>query len=436
MLRKLFLLLMVCAGVGFAHTAIPDTTAGQALSAWLEAFNSGDRTKIEAYVQKFDPNNSVERIMSFRGRTGGFDLIAILNSEPSAIKFKVKEKGSSTVAIGNLRMKDAQSTIVESLGVRAIPTDAKEEEVKLDAAERERIVDAASSKLNEYYVYAETAKKMTAALKKHVKDGDYNEITEGDVFASRLTTDLQAVSHDKHLRVNYSPFKLPPSHHGPTPEEDARFRKDMERLNCGFDKVEILPNNIGYVKFDMFAAPDVCGSTVTAAMNLVAHTDAIIFDLRENGGGDPLMVAFLATYLFNDVTHLSDIYERKGNKTTQYWTLPKIPGTRSPKTPAYVLTSKFTFSGAEDFTYNLKELKRVTVVGETTGGGAHPVSGHWLDDHFSIGVPYARDMNPITKTNWEGTGVAPDVSVKASEALETAEKLAAAKIRGGKEKAR
>src|SRR6478672_10014213 len=140
MLRKLFLLLLVCAGAGFAQTALPDTTAGQALSAWLEAFNSGDRTKIEAYVQKFDPNNSVERIMSFRGRTGGFDLIAILNSEPSAIKFKVKEKGSSTVAIGNLRMKDAQSTIVESLGVRAIPTDAKEEEVKLDAAERERIV--------------------------------------------------------------------------------------------------------------------------------------------------------------------------------------------------------------------------------------------------------------------------------------------------------
>jgi hypothetical protein len=436
MLGKLFLLLLVSAGAGFAQTAVPDTVAGQALSAWLDAFNSGDRAKIEAYVQKFDPNNSVERIMSFRSQTGGFDLIAILNSQPAAIKFKVKEKGSARVAIGNIRMKDAQSTMVESLGVRAIPPDTKEEEIKLDGAERQRIVEAASAKLNEYYVYAETARKMAAALNKHLKDGDYNEISEGDVFASRLTTDLQTVSHDKHLRVNYSPFKLPPSHHGPTPEEEARFRKDMERLNCGFDKVEILPNNIGYVKFDMFAAPDVCGSTAAAAMNLVAHADAIIFDLRENGGGDPLMVAFLATYLFDDVTHLSDIYERKENKTTQYWTLPYVPGTRSPKAPAYVLTSKFTFSGAEDFAYNLKQLKRVTVVGETTGGGAHPVSGHRLDDHFSIGVPYARDINPMTKTNWEGTGVAPDVSVKAPEALETAEKLAAAKIRGSKEKAR
>jgi hypothetical protein len=437
MLRKLFLLLLVSAGAGFAQTAIPDTLAGHALAAWLDAFNSGDRTKIEAYVQKFDPNNSVERIMSFRSQTGGFDLIAILNSEPAAIKFKVKEKGSATVAIGNIRMKDAQSITVESLGVRAIPPDAKEEEIKLDGAERERIVEAAAAKLNEYYVYAEIAKKMANALNKHLKNGDYNEITEGDVFAARLTTDLQDVSHDKHLRVAYSPYKLPPSHKGgPTPEEEARFRRDMDRLNCGFSKVEILPNNIGYVKFDMFAGPDICGPTATAAMNFMAHVNAIIFDLRENGGGDPLMVAFLATYLFDDVTHLSDIYERKEDKTTQYWTLPYVPGTRLAKIPAYVLTSKFTFSGAEDFAYNLQWLKRVTVVGETTGGGAHPVSGHRLDDHFSIGVPYARDINPMSKANWEGTGVTPDVSVKASEALETAEKLATAKIRGGKEKAR
>jgi len=332
MLGKLFLLLLVSAGAGFAQTAVPDTVAGQALSAWLDAFNSGDRAKIEAYVQKFDPNNSVERIMSFRSQTGGFDLIAILNSEPAAIKFKVKEKGSATVAIGNIRMKDTQSTTVESLGVRAIPQDAKEEEIKLDGAERERIVEAAAARLNEYYVYAETAKKMANALNKHLKNGDYNEITEGDVFASRLTTDLQDVSHDKHLRVTYSPYKLPPSHKGgPTPEDEARFRRDMDRLNCGFDKVEILPNNIGYVKFDMFAAPDVCGSTAAAAMNLVAHADAIIFDLRENGGGDPLMVAFLATYLFDDATHLSDIYERKEDKTTQYWTLPYVQLSYQPR---------------------------------------------------------------------------------------------------------
>jgi len=105
-----------------------------------------------------------------------------------------------------------------------------------------------------------------------------------------------------------------------------------------------------------------------------------------------------------------------------------VPGTRLPKSAAYVLTSNRTFSGGEEFTNDLKTQKRATIVGETTGGGAHPVGGHRIDDHFTIGVPFARAINPITKTDWEGTGVAPDVSVKASDALETAEKLAAEKI--------
>jgi C-terminal processing protease CtpA/Prc len=125
--------------------------------------------------------------------------------------------------------------------------------------------------------------------------------------------------------------------------------------------------------------------------------------------------AFISTYLFSEPTHLNDLWERKGDSTHQYWTLPK---------PAYVLTSKQTFSGAKELSYNLKNLKRATIIGETTGG-AHPISGHRIDDHFMIGVPFARTINPISKTNWEGTGVEPDVKVPAAEALATARKLAA-----------
>jgi retinol-binding protein 3 len=436
MTRKLILLLLMLAAPGFAQTSVPDTPAGHALSAWLDAFNSGDREKIDAYVEKFDPRNSYERILNFRNQTGGFDLIEVMNAEPGAIKFRVKEKSSPNVAIGNIRMKRDHPDVVESLGLRAIPPGAKEEDNPLDGDERKRVIGRINAKLNEFYVYPEIAKKMASAVNRHFANGDYNTITAGDVFASRLTSDLQDVSHDKHLRVNYSPYKLPPSHDGQTPEEETRFRKDMERLNCGFEKVEILPGNIGYLKFNMFAEPAICGPTVTAAMNFLAHVDAIIFDLRENGGGDPEMVALIATYLFNEPTHLSDIYDRKENKTTQYWTQPYVPGTRMARVPAFVLTSKSTFSGAEDFSYNLKMLQRVTVVGETTGGGAHPVSGHRLDDHFSIGVPYARDINPITNTNWEGTGVTPDIPVKASEALDRAEKLAAAMIHEAKDKSK
>jgi C-terminal processing protease CtpA/Prc len=202
----------------------------------------------------------------------------------------------------------------------------------------------------------------------------------------------------------------------------------MERTNCAFKRVEILSRNIGYLKFNGFGDPTVCGATVVAAMTFLAHVDAIIFDLRENGGGDPRMVAMISSYLFDKPTHLNDLYNRKDDFTTQYWTLPYVPGTTLADKPAFVLTSKSTFSGAEEFTYNLKNLKRATIVGETTGGGAHPVSGHRIDDHFMIGVPYARAVNPISRTNWEGTGVEPDVAVKASEALEKAEELASSKL--------
>ena len=227
----------------------------------------------------------------------------------------------------------------------------------------------------------------------------------------------------------FSPAPMPDMEaQRPDPKREAEQRKDLERMNCGFNKAEILEGNVGYLKFDFFADPGICGSTVVAAMNFLANVDAIIFDLRENGGGDPKMVAFVSSYLFAERTHLNDLWTRKGDITDQYWTDRYVTGKRLDGKPAFVLTSKGTFSGGEEFTYNLKTLKRATIVGETTGGGAHPVRGHRITEHFGIGVPFARAINPITHTNWEGTGVEPDVKVPAADALTTAEKLAAEKL--------
>jgi hypothetical protein len=298
----------------------------------------------------------------------------------------------------------------------------------LDAATRQLVIDCVALNLREFYVYPEDAQKMEESLRQHQKRGEYDAVTDGDAFAALLTDHLQAVSHDKHLRVNYSPVKLPADENGPSADERAQFRKQLEHMNCGFEKVAVLPGNIGYLKFNVFADPAFCGPTAIAAMNFLGHVDAIIFDLRENGGGDPRMVALISTYLFDDATHLNDLYNRKEDATTQYWTLPFVPGNTLGGKPAFVLTSKRTFSGAEEFTYNLKNLKRATIIGETTGGGAHPVSGHRIDDHFMTGVPFARAVNPVSKTNWEGTGVEPDVPAKASEALAVAEKMAASKL--------
>jgi C-terminal processing protease CtpA/Prc len=192
--------------------------------------------------------------------------------------------------------------------------------------------------------------------------------------------------------------------------------------------VEILPGNVGYVKLDGFAPVNLCASTVVAAMNFVANVDAIIFDLRDNGGGDPLMVSYVSSYLFDQPTHLNDIWTRATDSTRQFWTDAQVSGKRLGTQPAFVLTSSRTFSGGEGFAYGLKTQKRATIIGETTGGGAHPVRGEKIDDRFVINVPYARAINPITKTNWEGTGVEPDVKVAAADALTTAQKLAAEKL--------
>jgi retinol-binding protein 3 len=427
MFCRLFATMLVVVASGLAQTAVPNTPAGHTLQAWLDAFNSGDRAKIETYVKTVDKSESVDGMLSFRNETGGFELLSIESSEPLHIRFRVKEKGGSTIALGNLLVIDGQPPTVGTFGLSALPPGVVLENVTVDAAERKKVIDGVDAALKEYYVEPTVAQQMTDALKAHEAKGDYVAISDGDVFAERLTKDLQDVSHDKHLRVEFSPFKVPPETE-PTPEDDARFHQQMEHDNCMFDKVEILPNNIGYVKFDGFMDASFCGPTVVAAMAFVAHTDAIIFDLRQNGGGQPATVTLIASYLFDRPTHLIDIYNRKENSTTQNWTLSYLPGQRLTKQPVFVLTSQRTFSGAEEFAFDLKNQKRATIVGETTGGGAHPVSGHTIADYFTIGVPFAKSLDPVTKTNWEGTGVEPDVKVSAADALTTAEKLAIEKI--------
>ena len=411
--------------------AIPDTPAGLTLQAWLDAFNSGDRARIQAYIAKYEPTGAVDETVGFRDQTGGFDLLGVDKSERLHIEFRVKEKASPTTAIGKIDVSDADPAVVTSFGLRAIPPGmtAADMNIKIDAATRARVIDGVVANLNEFYVYPESAKKMEEALRERQKKGAYDAVTDGEKFASMLTDDLQQVSHDKHLHVMFSPEVLPKGEPKRTPDDEAQRRTELERDNCAFEKVERLPSNIGYLKFNAFLDPVICGPTAMAAMNFLGNVDAIIFDLRANGGGDPKMIAFISTYLFGEPTHLNDLYNRKEDSTTQYWTMPYVPGKRLTGKPVFVLTSKRTFSGAEEFSYNLKNLKRATIIGETTGGGAHPVSGHRVDDHFMIGVPFAKAVNPISKTNWEGTGVEPDVKVPADEALDVAKKMAAEQIR-------
>jgi hypothetical protein len=404
------------------------------LQAFLNAFNSGDHDRIAAYVKEYDPENNADGLTSFSSQTGGFTLVSIRHSTADKLTFLVHGRGDNIAAYGVLQLASTAPPRVKTLSIRAIPPGAKLDDIQLDEATRQKAIDAISKALTEYYVYPDVATEMIQAMRDHQKHGDYSSIVDGNEFADALSRDLKAVSHDQHLFVGYDPFIMPGQSGSssepppPSPGDRAVFRTMLEHQNCTFSKLEILNHNIGYVKFGAFPDPDICGPTVVAAMNFLAHTDALIFDLRENHGGDPSMVDFMVSYLFREPTHINDLTNRHDNETHQYWTLPWVPGPRFVDQPVYVLTSHETFSGGEEFTFDLKTQKRATIVGETTGGGAHPVRGLPAGDHFTIGVPFGRPINPVTKGDWEGKGVEPDVKVSAADALTTAEKLAADKL--------
>ncbi len=298
----------------------------------------------------------------------------------------------------------------------------------ITAQDRAAIVDDIAAALNEVYVFPETAKKMEEHMRRQLKSGAYDKLGTLDAFTQKLTEDLQSVSHDLHLGVGWDPEPPPGETGGPTPEErQARFEAQLRRDNYCFRKVEQLAGNVGYLKLDCFAEAGLGGATAVAAMGFLAGSDALIFDLRDNGGGSPSMIQLLTSYLVvgDEPTHLNSFYVRKGDKTEQFWTQAWVPGKRLPGVPVFVLTSGRTFSAAEEFTYNLKNLKRATLVGETTGGGAHPVDLHRVKGYpVAMRLPFGRAINPISGTNWEGTGVEPDVKVPAPEALAVAHERA------------
>ena len=236
-----------------------------------------------------------------------------------------------------------------------------------------------------------------------------------------MSDHLQAISRDKHLRVIVGD------------ETSFRARTQPADGKHGIEKVERLPGNVGYIELRGFhgTSPE-ASAAASAAMSSLADADVLIVDLRRNGGGSPHMVALITSYLFDAPVHLNSLYSRERDRTDDFWTTREVVGERfGGNKPVFVLTSKRTFSGAEEFSYNLKALKRATIVGETTGGGAHPGALRRLNPRFAMFVPTGRAINPVTKTNWEGTGVAPDVEVAADQALEKALELAGKPRREG-----
>lgn len=304
--------------------------------------------------------------------------------------------------------------------VLAMPADEP-----LNADLRGEIVDRICQAINTYYVFPDVAQQMEEHVRARLKEGAYDATSDRVVFAGQLTEDLRSVSHDLHLHVDFLP---PDGHDGETltPEQRrAQFQERVRRGNFGFEKLEHLSGNVGYLDLRGFLPAELGGDTAVAAMNFLSNSDAVIIDLRQNGGGDPSMIQLISSYFFEEPVHLNSFYIRSQDSLKQFWTSAWTAGKKMANVDLYVLTSGRTFSAAEEFTYNMKNLKRATIVGETTGGGAHPTDFHAFPDlGVGISVPFGRAINPITKTNWEGTGVAPDVEVPQEQALAKAHAMA------------
>ncbi len=289
----------------------------------------------------------------------------------------------------------------------------------VDAEHRAAVIDRVADALNEIYVFPDVAKKMEEHLRTQLAAGAYDDLSSLPAFTRQLTTDLQAISHDLHLRVRPAPPEE--SEELSDEERDRRRLEEARHRNFGFFKVERLDGNVGYLDLRGFVDASIAGDTAIAALNFLANSDALIIDLRQNGGGSPSMIQLISSYLFDEVVHLNSFYIRRSDSTRQFWTQSNVRGPKMVSIPVFVLTSRRTFSAAEEFTYNLKHLERATIIGETTGGGAHPVQRErFLDLGVVMAVPFGRAVNPITNTNWEGTGVTPHLEVPAAEALDVA----------------
>ncbi len=306
-------------------------------------------------------------------------------------------------------------------GAQALPAANAAPDVVMSRTDRLAAIDVLTRELEAGYVFPDKAADVGRALRKHVASGVYDTVTSARAFAALLTQHLQAVTHDKHLRVRGAAPDAATNRPGPRSTLDRR--RAAREDNYGFGRSEILPGNVAYLEIRGFGSwvPEARDS-VGRILSTLADADALVIDLRQNGGGSPDAVAFVSSYLFGDEpVHLNSLYFRPANETTDFYTDPQVPGRKfGPTKPVYILTSNYTFSAAEEFTYNLQARRRATIVGETTGGGAHPGGMVPIGSHLVAFIPSGRAINPITRSNWEGVGVKPEIAVPRDKALDAA----------------
>jgi hypothetical protein len=293
----------------------------------------------------------------------------------------------------------------------------------LNASARAAIVQTLATEMNANYIEPAVAKRVGSAIVRKNAEGGYASAVSAQAFSAALAKDLREFSGDLHFNAKFDERFRERSSAADAP---SRARADDEgvqavRSGYGIEKIERLPGNVGYIELRDFGPTELVGPAYTAAMSLVAGADALILDLRRNGGGRPASVAYLMSHFFplGDKRHLNDIYDRPSNTTQEFWTLASV--TERYRKPVYVLTSARTGSGGEECAYDFQTQKRAVLVGETTAGAANPVRAFSMGHGIVVAIPIGRSINPVTKTSWEHVGVKPDIAVPAAQALQTAQ---------------
>jgi hypothetical protein len=290
--------------------------------------------------------------------------------------------------------------------------------------QKEETINNLAKLLEDNYVFPDVGKDCAAHIKDKLKDGSFDTVSDKKELAELLTTELQSISRDKHMRIRVQGGMMPQDEPSNPLFDQFKFLKEMGEENYGFRKVEMLEGGIGYIDLRGFAQSDKADEVAVLAMKFIKNSNAVIFDLRENHGGSPEMIKFILSYFFDKPTHLNDLYWRNGDRTEEFWTKEKVDGVKMTDVPMFVLTSSETFSDGEEFTYNVQTQKRGLIIGEVTGGGANPGGMFPAGNGIAVFIPTGRAINPITKTNWEGVGVKPDIEVPADDALDKALELA------------
>lgn len=298
----------------------------------------------------------------------------------------------------------------------------------LTPADRDRIISASLADLRARYIDPEKAAEVARAIDRRRREHAYDGATTGEALADALTADLRRLAGDRHLGLIYSARPLEPTPLGKTlPKLEGarleRMRQRAQRSNFGIRKVERLPGNVGLLSLASFPAPEIGGEAATAAMRLLNHTDALIVDLRGNGGGFSEQVALFLGWLLPRSVHIHDLVWSQWGKV-EIHTPESVPQGRWKGKEIYVLVDRETISAGEQMAWDLRARRHATVIGETTAGAANPTVGLVIDPHFANAVPMGRAEDPLTHSSWEGVGVKPDRAVAPEKALEVAQRLA------------